>query len=340
MWTLSLVFAGLYTLSWLALWDAGLSPAFPGSFLTLLLLVAVPFGYGVFWVLRAVPARVPPAVGLLSAVPVLLLYQLDHRVVQACCLAFTIFVAWHLWRHRPVPVATLIPAMLVVILGYLTVWNANYLVLRWALPRLQDPWLQQIDLAIYGGYREVFPLLTQRWAIRLLENAYLIVFAEIALLLFLLAADETQLRRFLLTLFACYAVGLLAFAVFPAVGPPLYYPDSFRTDAQQTLTYRVMQAMANEYQAVRQSTALSGTGYFVALPSLHVAVAALLQLFLARHRLFYWTFLPINTLTCLSTVVLGYHYLVDLPAGLALAGAVYLVQARRNRVPSLSATRI
>lgn len=334
---LLVVFLILYPLSAGALRVAGLRPSVPVDFLTLVLVVALPFGYGVWVALRALErSRVVPALGAVLAVPILLLFQLDHPVLQAGCASFAIFMAWHLWRARSVRVPTLLTAVAVAVIGYCTVWNCNYLLLKLVAARLHDPALRQIDLDVYGwvaghalDYRSIFPLLGNPLAIRLLENAYLIVFAEIAILLLLLSDEEHRLRQFLAALFLCYAVGFLAFAVFPVVGPAYYYPDSFNAaDWRPTLTYRVMRVMAREYQAVRQSSPLGGSAHFVALPSLHVAVAALMQMFLWRRRVFFWAFLPINTLTGLSTVVLGYHYLLDLPTGLLLAVTVFVVQQR------------
>jgi membrane-associated phospholipid phosphatase len=342
MTKLLLIFCLLDALSALAMRATGLSPSFPLGFLLLLLLVALPFGYGMLCLLRGMErcgvARVRslPVFGGLLAVAILWLYQLDNRVFGAWCMAFNIFVAWHLWRTRSgQQLRTLLQAVVLIVIGYCTVWNCNYLMLKWTLPRLHDPWLQTVDLRCYGwvtgkaiDYQNLFPLLNNAFAVRFLESAYLLVFAEIAVLLFLLSDDPPQLGRFLTTLFLCYAVGFLVFAVFPVVGPAYYYPESFHTDWQHTLTYRVRQCMFREYQAVRLSSALSGSAHFVALPSLHVAVAALMQIFLCRHRLFFWTFLPINILTCVSSVLLGYHYLLDLPTGLLLAVAVFVGQQK------------
>jgi hypothetical protein len=79
-----------------------------------------------------------------------------------------------------------------------------------------------------------------------------------------------------------------------------------------------MRLMAEEFQHLQTGGKLTGMGYFVALPSLHVAVAVLVQMTFRRTPLLFWTWLPITVLVILSTNLLGYHYLVDLPAGLLL----------------------
>jgi membrane-associated phospholipid phosphatase len=129
-------------------------------------------------------------------------------------------------------------------------------------------------------------------------------------------------------LFGCYLLGLLAFLAYPAVGPCIAYPESLDPAYQTPLTADLMRQMAVEYRAAIAGGAVNGFAYFVALPSLHVAVATLLQLFWAPHRIQFWTFLPVNLLMAASTVVLGYHYLVDVPPAVVLAGVVFVLGER------------
>jgi membrane-associated phospholipid phosphatase len=79
-----------------------------------------------------------------------------------------------------------------------------------------------------------------------------------------------------------------------------------------------MSSMATEYRHVIAGEQLSGFGYFVALPSLHVAAATFIQRSVRQAPWLYWTLLPVNGLLALSTVLLGYHYLLDLPSGVLL----------------------
>jgi hypothetical protein len=64
------------------------------------------------------------------------------------------------------------------------------------------------------------------------------------------------------------------------------------------------------------------------------AVAVLVQVFLYRSRAHFWLFLPINLLVVPTTVALGYHYLLDVPAGVLLASAI-LAMPERNRARGL-----
>jgi hypothetical protein len=61
----------------------------------------------------------------------------------------------------------------------------------------------------------------------------------------------------------CYLVGLIVFAVYPAVGPRIAFPDSFRDQFHGTLMFRLMEGMASEYTASLERTSVNGFGYFV-----------------------------------------------------------------------------
>ena len=50
-----------------------------------------------------------------------------------------------------------------------------------------------------------------------------------------------------------------------------------------------------------------------------MTVATLAQLAVRPWRWAFWTLAPINMLLIASTVLLGYHYIIDVPAGLLVA---------------------
>jgi membrane-associated phospholipid phosphatase len=121
--------------------------------------------------------------------------------------------------------------------------------------------------------------------------------------------------RWLCAFFLMYAIALAVFLAAPVLGPPIYAPASFDSQLKTTLTFRLMDGMATEYRQLLTGGGLSGFGYFVAVPSLHVAAAILMQGMMRPYPYVYWTWLPANVLLVLSTVVLGYHYILDVPAG-------------------------
>lgn len=99
--------------------------------------------------------------------------------------------------------------------------------------------------------------------------------------------------------------------------------------------FRLMDGMAAEYTASLQQTSVNGFGYFIAIPSLHVALAVVLQAMLRFSPGHFWAFLPVNLVLVLSTVLLGYHYLIDAVAGVALGTLVMTPGWRRTQVRQL-----
>lgn len=232
-------------------------------------------------------------------------------------------------------------SFVIVAAGFGVVSNLNYLALKQVIGRLHDPSLYQSDLAIYRflfrapiDYHGLFPLIRFNTLFNIFQNAYLMLFFGTFLVLFIVSYSRESIFRFLCAFFCCYLIGIMVFLIYPTVGPFVCYPESFTPGYRDSLTYKVMQAVINGYQSVKQQSAQpTGVGYFVSLPSLHVAVAVVLQYFSKYSRFHFWMFIPISVGLIGSTVFLGYHYLLDVPAGILLAlGVIFLPRLRRRRI--------
>ena len=82
--------------------------------------------------------------------------------------------------------------------------------------------------------------------------------------------------------------------------------------------------MLADVEAVRHGAQpVTGFGYFIALPSLHAALATVCQCALRPHRSTFWFLMPVNVLLLISTFVLGQHYVVDTALGIGLGLAVW-----------------
>jgi len=213
-----------------------------------------------------------------------------------------------------------------LVVGEALVWNLNYLLGFFVSHRLYDSLLLEIDRILYSwvftqdlAVEGMFPLVRNVKAVALLENAYLMLFPEILLLLFLTARESSaRVCDYLLRLFITYFIAMLSFAIVPAVGPPIFMPTTMSEAFRETLTFALMQQLTDEYNRLQAGLPQSGFGYFIALPSLHVSIATLGQILLKPYPTLFWTFFPINVLLILSTVLLGWHYFLDLPTGLLL----------------------
>jgi hypothetical protein len=127
-------------------------------------------------------------------------------------------------------------------------------------------------------------------------------------------------------------IGPLTYLIAPAVGPFIFEegPHHSTTVAQQTMYLGFQNIQAHGVAWLAQH----GDGYFTsplaAMPSLHVAAGWVLAYYAIKARL-----IIVPVMLCLlgmltiDSVVLRWHYLLDIPMGLALAA---LVIAATNRV--------
>ena len=331
-----------YLLSAAALVAVGVTPTI-GWTLLLLLLFALSFAYGlarglflVGTLLRGRPSLVPP-VGIALGFAVTWCYRLQNPVVLLCCLFLLAIVGVDCRRDRA-RLRYLAAVVGTLFAGFRTVNNLNYLLALFTFDRVHDPALRALDLVIYRAlvpglrYEGLFPLTGSALWFDLFENAYAMVFPEAIVVLVVLYLTKGNVAGFFKRAFACYGLGLLVALIYPTVSPCVYYPESFRAGYEGTMAAALGHSLAADYVALRRGLPLSGFGYFVAIPSMHVAMAVILQASLVRSRAHFWTFLPVNLLLVSSTVVLGQHYLIDVPAGM-LVGLIVLPLGRRHRLP-------
>jgi membrane-associated phospholipid phosphatase len=205
----------------------------------------------------------------------------------------------------------------------------NNLLLPLAGDRLIDPQLRWSDEIVYShvlgirSYVGIFPLIRIGTAFTVIENAYLSGGFLLMLVPMVLTYEPRQIALFLASALLCYALAGLVFVAMPAIGPVLYFPDALDPRFKSTLTNAMTEMLRLEATRIRsgQSPA-TGLGYFIALPSLHAALATVCQYHLRTSAPWFWMMLPVTVMLVLSTVVLGQHYVVDALAGVALGAGV------------------
>lgn len=295
----------------------GLSPVVPTPFL-LVILMQLPFAYAL-WATTLAPPRVPPVVGVLVGVALLLAPAAAGAWPWfASILLFAGHCVWA-WRRGCGP--RLVGAFALLFVAYAAIWNGNYLALRAVGDRLQDAMSLRLDTILFSSATHVgmYPLVHAPWLIGLLERAYVYAFTEVMAVVLILVANRDALMRFLGTLLISYGLALAIFLCVPVVGPGVVYPESNRL-RQPAQTAQIQQFTAREYRAVRAGgQPTNGFGYFVGAPSMHVAIAVLVWLTVRRkYPLAGWALAPVNIMLGAATVVLGHHYVLDAISGLFL----------------------
>lgn len=316
---LMFLMAGLYLASLVVLFHVGLRPAIPWAFAVVVPIVLVPFAV-IFLIYSK--HQLHYMLHITAAMWILVMY---HVVLLWPIMALMLFLSRALAKIR-FEWKLLLHGLFTTILGYAFLWNVNYLLARF-VSAVHDPVLRATDEWIYSwfltsvSYSQFFPIVHNEFLLLVLNNAYMVPFPEVMLLLLLVCqtGEAKRVCRFLRGLFALYAIGVLCFIIFPAIGPCLYYPGSL--DAMRA-NVQIVQGMLHDYQASAVTgEPLMGYGYFIAVPSLHVMVALYLQRCLSTFPNLYAVFLPVNLMLIVSTVVLGYHYIVDALIAVFLMGA-------------------
>lgn len=333
MVTLSVIMLISYTLTSAVVVKMGFSPGFPWDYMVSVGLLPIPIACYIAiggvqlqqYLTR--PPWLMPFCGVCLGFLLVIFYRFDSPLFGAAWLVSVVFTLYFLITHKIEQLKYLLFACLMLILGYTVIRNLNYIALNYVIYRLNDSYLFTLDKSIYSilfgqnfTYNKIFPLVKSKLLFNYFENAYFILFFEMYIVVLINIFNKQRLVSFVSVLFGCYLIGILMFIIYPAVGPYVCYPESFEVNFRDSMTYKAMQGIVSGYNAVKNLTTPSDDiGYFVSFPSLHVAVAVILQYFMSNVRLHFWVFLPVNFLIIISTVFLGFHYVMDIPAGIFLA---------------------
>jgi hypothetical protein len=130
-------------------------------------------------------------------------------------------------------------------------------------------------------------------------------------------------------------VGLLVFYFLPSMGPFYSCPDHFAHFPQWLKTYEFQKnALSNakilsgQYRGLIQVN----TDYFIAFPSLHVALPAIVLWFVRPWKRIMYCLVAYDVLLIPAILLLEWHYVVDLLGGFVVAViAIYLNEQREEK---------
>lgn len=148
--------------------------------------------------------------------------------------------------------------------------------------------------------------------------------------------ERRYLRQYLVAVLLLEMLGAFAYLIVPAVGPFIHDigPNALATEAQQHMLAMFREAQAGGIDWLIAHGGNSVTSMPAAMPSLHVAGAIIMTYYAIRARLWITPLLAlVSAWIMIESVVTRWHYLVDLPAGAALAALILLLTNRlyRNR---------
>jgi membrane-associated phospholipid phosphatase len=224
-------------------------------------------------------------------------------------------VFFGLWARARAPYASFVAinlafyALTAAVMGVLTT-AIQYT----PFPRV-DPALARWDAALGWDTVAVLRWVSARSGVRtLLVYAYNSTELQLVLapLIAALAHDRRRLRVFLYAVVYSSIAGSLVYYFFPSSGPAGIFDSPDFVPVQ-----RLTQLKFEQVHTFKPVTTLLGG--LIAFPSFHVAWSVLAT-YAARTRPgIFWALAALNVVVLASTALLGWHYLVDVFAGLVLA---------------------
>ena len=185
-----------------------------------------------------------------------------------------------------------------------------------------DNTLIKWDLALNVDVNQLTNWTTQHPILKdILTRAYATMGLQLVILPLLLAGlrDKLMVNRYLLVAIISFVIGGFVYYFWPTVAPAGIY-DNFNFSLAQMAT-------SLKFYAVHASQPVSVVdGGMIAFPSFHVTWAAVLTYACWQRKWLFYPLVIINVLLVAATVLLGWHYLIDVFGGLAL-GAVSIAIA-------------
>lgn len=201
----------------------------------------------------------------------------------------------------------------------LKLWGPHINPLLWdELYWRSDMWLRPLVDACFTLRQAIAPV------IPLDSNFYMTAFIAMFYLSFCFHALRSphQFRTLFLAALLFQGLGALAYLVMPAVGPFLYENgvEPLQTGAQQSMLAVRREILAGGAAWVSDNGGTHITVGLAAMPSLHTGGSFLFLLFAWRYaRVLVPLYMVLFAFISIDAVASRWHYLIDLPAGIALA---------------------
>ena len=214
----------------------------------------------------------------------------------------------------------------------------NDIIVASKFPVSYDAVLNRMDTWILGG--RTVPVIAHkmlailpRQLLRFLDFAYFQMFLLVGAAL-LIAAFDSCMRglQFVGTCLTAHYLTLLTFYLWPTYGPYLFCS----THAAQLPVYLSSYAfqisgMPHLQALMRRQIQYLGTGYYIAFPSMHIALPLIAMWYLRNWRRVFWLLGAYCCVLVFAIVALEWHYALDLPGGIAVAVIALMLSGPSNK---------
>ncbi len=192
--------------------------------------------------------------------------------------------------------------------------------LPWTSPVERDALLIRLDRALFGTdptvwlERLVHPVLTELFTLAYTAYYFLPVILAVALYR---RGKEHDFDRAVFGMVLGFYLSYVGYFLIPAVGPRFTLAHLHRVDLAGVLVADAIRETLNALERFKQD----------AFPSGHTALVLLVLAYAWQfRRCLFWVFLPVVVALIFSTVYLRYHYVIDVLAGIVLAGLCVILE--------------
>ncbi len=231
-------------------------------------------------------------------------------------------------RLRQAAGTILLPAFY-LFAGFLLVLGYNDVIVSVHFNFAYDPTFNAIDEWILRGW-SVSDL--SHWAVRtfslpffeFLEFIYFGMFPQIGAGIILVSLYEGRSRslQFVGTILMAYYLALGLFYLWPSHGPYYLCPDHFSRFPSTLQAYSIQKILIEHALTLWNHVPIQrlSTDYFIAFPCMHIAQPMIVMWFLRRRKRMLFVLCAYDMVLIGSILLLEWHYLVDIIAGVVVAG--------------------
>lgn len=167
------------------------------------------------------------------------------------------------------------------------------------------------------------------------ETMYYRMFDQVGAAILLISACQGMKRglRLVGTILTAYFMALLVFYLWPSMGPFYTCPDHMLHFPHWLKTYdfqRTFIANATFMSSQHKRGSQVGTDYFIAFPSLHIALPIIVLWFMRRWKRIVFCLVAYDIVLIPAILLLEWHYVVDLLGGVVVGVIAIII----NRSPN------
>jgi len=155
---------------------------------------------------------------------------------------------------------------------------------------------------------------------KILLTVYNFLYVEIVAIPLILPffKNSKSVNTFFMTMLIAFLIGTTIYYFFPTAAPASVFKSPYFMPSEHATYIKF-------YKVHHGQEVTSGDGGLIAFPSFHVAWAVILTYATYSKKWLFVLLLIINFLLIISTVLLGFHYLIDVFGGIILAGLAIFI---------------